>query len=452
MSKRAVWAGIAAVLVLLTGSGLVAWRLSPGLPPASGPAGACELAGIHIAPESLAAIYEHPETILEDPASFWATDPAYRLLSQSPWIRGGPVPPDGWLEDIERVAARSERRQRPRTYARSAEIRQQTDTFCTAALPVIADLLPDAADISTTVYLTALTDHSCFAYRGSVVMDTSSHSPTMFFNVLGHELLHIGYFGVQPYQTEVWTDNYATKVFLTTLQNDGLAVYVQQLLSESYYPVPLEMELLLLNNKLAVRYLTRRVNALMLDTIELPPDEVTRKAFGGVNQRALYTVGAHMARTIDEELGREALVRTVAEGPRSFVAAYNRVAKPSLRIVEIPLPATLSPVQQLRDAALKADYDGAAATLNTLRTSSTEVADGAVFEHLSSTGLILLRDGQADLAVDVFELMTERFPDHPDGYLWLAETYDLIKQPDRAQEAHQRALDIDPAIVAIETH
>jgi hypothetical protein len=43
----------------------------------------------------------------------------------------------------------------------------------------------------------------------------------------------------------------------------------------------------------------------------------------GVERRAYYIAGAHMAETLDRELGRQELIRTLREGPRSFVAAYN---------------------------------------------------------------------------------------------------------------------------------
>jgi hypothetical protein len=39
-----------------------------------------------------------------------------------------------------------------------------------------------------------------------------------------------------------------------------------------------------------------------------------------------------MAQTIDQELGREALVATVLTGPASFVQAYNAVVEEPLQL------------------------------------------------------------------------------------------------------------------------
>jgi hypothetical protein len=86
-----------------------------------------------------------------------------------------------------------------------------------------------------------------------------------------------------------------------------------------------------------------------------------------------------------------------------------------------------------------------------MRASGAEEPDGAVFEHLSSAGLILLRDGQSGLAVDVFALMAERFPDHPDGYLHVEEAYRRAGRDDQVAEARRLATEVDPVVVAIAT-
>jgi hypothetical protein len=45
----------------------------------------------------------------------------------------------------------------------------------------------------------------------------------------------------------------------------------------------------------------------------------------GVMARAYYVTGAHMARTIDQHLGRAALVATLVIGPLNFVDVYNKL-------------------------------------------------------------------------------------------------------------------------------
>jgi hypothetical protein len=55
-----------------------------------------------------------------------------------------------------------------------------------------------------------------------------------------------------------------------------------------------------------------------------PQDDLRRLAWRvGVTRRGYYIVGAMMAKTIDAELGRDELIRTLAVGPVSFVQLYN---------------------------------------------------------------------------------------------------------------------------------
>jgi tetratricopeptide (TPR) repeat protein len=445
--KRWLIPAVVLLVLLVAAAAVVAWLFLPSeLPATTGEEDVCARYGIHFDQSSVLSIYENPGAIAGDPERFWQEDPAYRQVAMAPMHWGASIPPDGWVAKVERVLAiAEEERKEEKPFAKSMEIIDHADTFCENALPVIAGLLPDEADLGTTVYLTAFSDPSAFAYRSNVVMNVELGRVSRFFHILGHEVFHIGYFNHQPYQTEVWSDFYPTQVYLTTLQNDGLAVYTQYLLY-SYYPAPAEMELILLESKPALKLLTGRVNRLLQETAVLSEAEILGKAFRGVNQRALYVVGAHMARTIDESLGRDALVETVRQGPRSFVVTYNRVAEEGMEIYVVPEPEELSTLQVLRRAALQGDVDLVADTVAALAGSGIENPGGETFEHLTSAGLILLRDGKPDLAVEVYQLMVSLFPEHPYAYLNLGDAYTQQGSADRAQEAYARALEIDPRV------
>ncbi|MGD8554857.1 MAG: hypothetical protein PVJ32_05420, partial [Anaerolineales bacterium] len=284
------------LVVLAPAAGFWIWISLPSeLPPTTKAEGVCAQYGVQFDRSSITEMYQNSGEILEDPALFWAEDLAYRLVSMAPQHRGASIPPNGWVTHIERILSLSAQdREKDGPLARSTEIIEHADTFCEHALPVILSLLPEDADLSTTVYLTAFADPSFFAIRPNVVMDTDdqrySGKTSVFFNILSHEIYHIGYFDIQLYQTEVWSDFYPTRVFLTTLQNDGLAVYTQHLLA-SLYPARTKLELLLLESRFAVNILIDRVNDLLQQTDVLSEDEILSKAFTGINQRALYVVG-----------------------------------------------------------------------------------------------------------------------------------------------------------------
>lgn len=416
---------------------------------------ACTRYGIVFDRSSISRIFQDPGAVLKDPSLFWTEDLAYQLVGLAPQYTGVSLPPDRWTENIEKVLSLSDQeRESEESFARSLEINEHADTFCQNALPVILSLLPDGANLSTAVYLSVFTDPPYFAFRSSVVMNTDVPSylgkTSKFFNLLGHEIFHVGYFDFQPHQTEVWSDFYPTKVALTTLQNDGLAVYTQYLLS-SHYPAPAEIELLLLENKLAVRFFIQQVNDLLQQMEVLSEAEIMRQTFTGMNQRALYVVGAHMARTIDEGLGRDILVETVSRGPGSFIATYNTVAEDGMEVFEIPEPEDLSAIQVLREAAIQGDLEVLADAIYVIRTEGIENPGGETFEHLASTGLLLLKMEQSSSAVDVFQIMVSLFPDHPYSYLYLGDAYTQNGELDKAQEAYSRAMELDPRVAPAAT-
>lgn len=49
-------------------------------------------------------------------------------------------------------------------------------------------------------------------------------------------------------------------------------------------------------------------------------------------------VGAHMANTIEKELGRDALVQTIIEGYQAFADTYNALVDEEMRILWKPEP------------------------------------------------------------------------------------------------------------------
>jgi tetratricopeptide (TPR) repeat protein len=443
-------------LMLATAVCILGWAFLPyKLPDTTEEENACARYGITFDDNSMQRIYLQPEGIIADPEGFWAEDPAYLRIGMAPKHRGAALPPEGWLERIEDIGqmAPAEREEQA-TWAHGVEIREHTNTFCQAALPVIAGLLPEEAELSTTVFLTAFNDPAYFAYRSDVVMNVDGIAPfkesSTFFNILGHELFHIGFFDIQPYQTEVWSDFYPTQVFLLTLQNDGMAVYTQHLLYDDY-PAPTRLNLLL-DNRLARRYLVRQVNALLAESADCQSvdcdsaktAELMRRAYSRSDRIALYVVGAHMARMIDQNLGREALVETVRRGPRSFVETYNMVAEGGMRVYEIGEPAELSAIQALRLAAIEGEMEAVETTLDRMRSEGIENPGGETFEHLVSAGLVLLKNEEPGAAIEVFELLVGLFPEHPDSYLYLSEAYTRNGDMEEADEATAKAVEIDP--------
>lgn len=448
--KRKKWLIPGFILLVILGFAIYAaiWISIPSKLPSSTFVNAtCAQWGVGFDSTSVSRIYDDPESILDDPKSFWEEDSAYSLVSLSPWYRDGSIPPSGWERKIEKVHAipLQDRDEEP-AFARSVEIMEYADSYCGNALSVITSVLPHEADLGMTFYLSAFNSPEAFAFRSNIVMNTGSKSyfgkTSKFFSLLAHETFHVGYFNQQPHQTEVWPDSYSLHVILVTLQNDGIAVFLQQ---ELYplYSAPAEIELLLLDSKIAVKYLMGRVNHLLQDAGTLDENESMEQAFSGLNQPALYVVGAYMARTIDEALGREALAQTVSTGPRSFIRTYNSVAEEGMKIYEVEVSKDLSPIQALRKVAVEEDYVEIEMILGVIREEGISNPGGITFEHLMSTGLVLQSQDRHDLTLEVFELLVSLFPDHPFSHVYLGDAYVEIGEIEQAQEAYRKAVELD---------
>jgi Flp pilus assembly protein TadD len=85
-------------------------------------------------------------------------------------------------------------------------------------------------------------------------------------------------------------------------------------------------------------------------------------------------------------------------------------------------------------------------TISAISTVGIENPGGETFEHLTSTGLLLLKNELSSIAVIVFQLQVSLFPDHPYSYLHLGDAYTQNGDVDKAREAYLQALEIDPRV------
>ena len=117
------------------------------------------------------------------------------------------------------------------------------------------------------------------------------------------------------------------------LQYEGMATYVAFRALEMF-PAPEFEDYQMLADADDRSRLRRRLNSLFARARSYTPEKLQKTAWRiGVQERAHYVIGGFMAQTIDEKLGRQALVETISEGPRSFIQKYNSVAAEDMKIV-----------------------------------------------------------------------------------------------------------------------
>jgi hypothetical protein len=146
-----------------------------------------------------------------------------------------------------------------------------------------------------------------------------------------HELHHVVFFNYQPIRTldeiKTTSDLLSLIKFLTHLE--GLATYLtlnkrikEKSLTFKDYKV--------LTNKKETNKITREYFDVLNKITEQPDRIITKEDFtifkkmsGG--PRLWYITGGHMAKLIDEMLGRDVLIQTIIDGSDSFFKQYNKV-------------------------------------------------------------------------------------------------------------------------------
>jgi tetratricopeptide (TPR) repeat protein len=393
---------------------------------------------------SLEKIYLYPESILADVESFWKNDKAYWLTSL--WMKnvGYGYPPYGWQQIIDSLAVvPGEQRVTAQKVQLGRECTKLRDSLLNEVVAHICSFLPDSlTDLSTTVYWTALIVPHAFQMNFSVVLNANAiRTAAEAWNTIIHELFHVGYYRNECYRTEILFHNAEKHDLIYSLQNEGMATYVAFTAPAAMYYH--SKDYLMLKDDSEVKKAITQVNELIKMVDSTSPDEFRNKMFNiGVEGRALYICGAHIAKTIDKRLGREALVKTVSDGPRTFITTYNSLVSEDQRVIELSVEKPLTDFQKMRQSAVDKDYILLRKTLRNIREDTA--LQNPAGHPLEMTGHLLIERDSLELAKEVFEIYEELFPKHGNPYEGLAEIYLRKGDSLKAIEYFRKLMEVVP--------
>ena len=295
---------------------------------------------VSIDASSIKYIYSHIEEILDDPAAFWGSDPAYKIIKKFYAMRNREVPYDEWKGRVSEVSKLSEKESRDNQYIRAAcDVEAQADYFKSVAVPHVCSYLPDAGnlEIVLTVHLTAYTGSYRFMLENDLFINVIDPywkcSGNKILNNLVQVLFQQGYRLCRGNENTEPSDRKLYSL-LEYLQSFGMATYVGRQALKIFPAEDIPYFALLEDDSEVIR-LRSELNSLYSKAQAMPEAELRKAAVEtGVRGGAYAVFGAYMAKTIEERLGRPALVETVATGPLSFVRTYNSVAGENERIIE----------------------------------------------------------------------------------------------------------------------
>jgi tetratricopeptide (TPR) repeat protein len=405
----------------------------------------CTCSVIKFELSSMEMIYLHPESVLADVDSFWKNDRAYWFTSL--WMKnvGYDYPPMGWQQYIEKLSqVPVNQRDTVRVVRLGRDCAKLRDSLFNDVVTHICSFLPDSVtDLSTVVYLTALVVPHAFQMNHNVVLNANAiKTAAEAWNTIIHEVFHVGYYRNECYRTEMLFHNEEKHDLIYSLQNEGMATYVAFTAPAAMYYD--QKDYRMLKDDSEVEKAIAKMNELIKMVDSTSPDEFRKKMFTlGVEERVLYICGAHIARTIDEKIGRDALVKTVSAGPRTFIAVYNNLVSEKHRVKELPIEDPITDFQQMRQAAVDGMYPHLRKILKNLRENAT--LKNPVGHPLEMTGQLLLERERLNLAKEVFEIYEKLFPKHGNPYEGLAETY--IRKGDslKAIEYFKKLIEVVPS-------
>jgi tetratricopeptide (TPR) repeat protein len=419
--------------------------------------GYCEAYGIVFDTTQVDAIYVYPEIILADPDAFLSSDPASIRLANLRDVYNEPLNMKRWVRQIERISdLPMDKREQELSFRLSNEVLAGEETFCRIVVPHVLSYLPQDVDIGVTYYQAALDPLEVgFTDRGGIVTEVShpvygateklfGQGSAAIYNNMTHELFHHGYIDSALWQVEDPVENGALRELMRNLQNEGMAVNAGYRIRE-IYPSALRYVDPLINFKPLYRYLIGRMNKVFFDGAETKTDVELYQDLARLKRgQAIYFVSGYMAVRIEDELGKEALAATAKTGPRAFILAYNSVAEKGMEIHFVePAVRAGSDYRNLRTAALNGDLARVRDILQDIQSGETPLLDFEAEGHLVHiTGRILLRNGDLDLAEEVFQTLITFDPQVAAGYIGLGDVYVQRGETAAAIEVYERAVEL----------
>jgi hypothetical protein len=294
---------------------------------------------------ALERIVREPDRVLEDEDSFWEEEPAQKFTTAWATNNGFTLGHKKWRSKLSRFAELDEAQRRDSPLMHTTEVLLESRVeFLSRALPHVCGFLPDTTDTGVPVYFTAFIPPRAFVTGGIVINVDAPYwndNADNILNTLTHEIWHVGYSRLRESRTETPLAHRRLYDMLEQLQNEGTATYVAHQ-ARSMFPAPDELDFEMLDSADAVTRALDAVNRLLRRVGSVSDERMGKLSWEiGVDGRAYYIAGAHMARTIDSISGRDALIQTVTTGPLSFVTAYNSVA-PEERGIKLPDADTIS--------------------------------------------------------------------------------------------------------------
>jgi len=290
----------------------------------------CLKSNIEFSTEALEKIVFEPEWVLKNQERFWETYPAQKYTLD--WAKQVKyeIDFDDWRNKIQEWSDITPEQRQSKLFLKNTQrIIERRQVFLDKALPHLCSYLPEGTDLGIGVHFTAFIPPRAFAMGEIVINVTATYwnnNPDNILNTLVHELFHVGYSYCEE-QSEKTRPKVDQRIrILRNIHNEGICSHVAYNARE-IFPAPDEKDFQYLDDPELVREHLKNVDMILSKIGKVPQDELDKLVWDlGVIGRSFYVAGAYMCGVIEGQLGRQALIQTMYDGPESFFELYNKHA------------------------------------------------------------------------------------------------------------------------------
>ena len=291
---------------------------------------------ITLSTDNLDKLVNHPEDVLANYEEFWETERVQFCTKKWADHLNYEIPHDKLIVMIQEWADLSPEEREAHSLKKNAAILiAQKDALLEKALPHLHSFFPPETDLSVTVHLTAFNPSRGFAMLDIIINVQAPHwqeDARNILNAIVHEIGHVGH----SYCRTLWTEEKAEPEMkqrvLDNINSEGICTYIGYTARE-FAPAPGDQDYPQVDNSKRVKEAFAQTNEIIAQIGKVPDDEIQKLTWEtGIQDRAYYVVGTHICKTIDQELGREALIKALSTGPQFWVNRYNQLVPKDLRL------------------------------------------------------------------------------------------------------------------------
>ncbi|MBN1682345.1 hypothetical protein JW865_02180 [Candidatus Bathyarchaeota archaeon] len=290
---------------------------------------------------SLSKILSDPKLVLRDVKSFWESEESYRMVKSWHSSSGTPFSYDKFILSLKELENPEIGKEKIEYLTEFINKIVTHPTFKEKSLLHVSSYLPDLTPaIEIKINLIGYVEPVAFARLGNIVLNItneywSNKDLGFLFNILVHEIYHFGFhysFNIEPINPRESSEKFIEYI-CWWLQNEGIATYVSYS-AQNLFPFQNKVpDYLMIDNTIDRERLSQIVNYIFSKCKEEPYEKVENLIWSkGVRERAFYVIGGYMSKKIDQELGRDELIKTIGKPFRDFVNVYNELNNKEFKI------------------------------------------------------------------------------------------------------------------------